>query len=100
MSPRNIEFSRVFDMASLFALVLGALTLAGCGAQLAPSVPMFGAYFPSWLVCAAAGVIGALMLRGLFIRIGLDDMLPWRLAIYASLAAFIGFLVALIVYGR
>ncbi|WP_454915937.1 YtcA family lipoprotein [Xanthobacter sediminis] len=67
---------------------------------MSPSLPLFGAYFPSWLICAAAGVIGAVVMRGVFIRLGIDEVLPWRLLVYACLAALIGFVVALTVYGR
>ncbi|MCB4767876.1 hypothetical protein LGR54_04605 [Ancylobacter sp. Lp-2] len=100
MPLRRVEWDRLAGVIAPVSLVLGALMLGGCDARLAPAVPLFGAYFPSWLVCTAAGVIGAVILRGLFIRIGLDDVLPWRLAAYASLAAAIGFLLALTVYGR
>lgn len=77
-----------------------ALVLAGCSLQSSPALPLFGAYFPSWLICLALGVIGAILVRGVFIRLGLDDMLPARLIVYASLAAAIGFLAALTIYGR
>ena len=77
-----------------------ALGLGGCVAQTSPSLPLFGAYFPSWLICTTAGVIGAVLVRGLFIRLGIDDALPWRLLVYACIAAMIGFVLALTVYGR
>ena len=67
---------------------------------MSPATPLFGAYFPSWLICSAAGVIGALLVRMLLIRIGLDAQLPLRLLLYISIAAIIGFLLALTVYGR
>ena len=59
-----------------------ALSLGGCSGPMSPSVPLFGAYFPSWLICTAAGVIGAVLVRVLFIRIGLDAQLPLRLLLY------------------
>lgn len=83
-----------------FGAAPAALVLAGCSLQSSPALPLFGAYFPSWLVCLALGVVGAILVRGVFIRLGLDDMLPWRLFVYASLAAAIGFLAALTLYGR
>lgn len=81
-------------------LAVATLGLGGCAARTSPSLPLFGAYFPSWLICATAGIIGAIVLRALFIRVGIDDLLPWRLIVYVSLAAAIGFGVALTVYGR
>lgn len=77
-----------------------ALCLAGCAGQASPAQPMFGAYFPFWLICAAVGILGAVLARVLFIRIGLDEVLPWRLAVYSSLAAAIGFVLAFAIYGR
>ncbi|MDQ0512395.1 YtcA family lipoprotein [Ancylobacter amanitiformis] len=77
-----------------------AFGVSGCSAPLSPSLPLFGAYFPFWLICLTAGVIGAVVLRALFIRIDLDDLLPWRLLVYVCLAAAIGFALALTLYGR
>lgn len=68
--------------------------------RVSPSLPMFGAYFPFWLACMGAGVIGAVVLRVLFIRLGIDEVLPWRLLVYACCAATIGIVMALTVYGR
>ncbi|MCS0501939.1 YtcA family lipoprotein [Ancylobacter mangrovi] len=85
-------------MSGLLAPAL--VGLGGCSPYASPSVPLFGAYFPFWLFCAAAGVIGALVLRAVFIRLGIDDVLPWRLIVYTCLAAAIGFSLALLVYGR
>ncbi len=81
------------------ALLLAPL-LAGCGQPLSPSFPLFGAYFPAWLACAAFGIVGALVVRAVFIRIGLDDVLPWRLLVYTCLGAGLAFALALLVYGR
>lgn len=67
---------------------------------MSPSLPLFGAYVPFWLLCAGIGVLGAVALRIVFIRVGLDDMLPWRLLVYTCLAAIIGFAVSLAVFGR
>lgn len=77
-----------------------SLGMGGCVAQTSPSLPLFGAYFPSWLICTTAGVIGAVLMRGVFIKLGIDEVLPWRLLVYACLAAGIGFVLALAVYGR
>lgn len=78
----------------------GALLLAGCGrAPPSPSLFFFGAYFPSWLICVAGGIIGALVLRLVFIRTGIDDQLPVRLLVYVCLAAAVGFALALVIYG-
>ncbi|WP_219760791.1 YtcA family lipoprotein [Neoroseomonas alba] len=91
---------RALSRPFLAGLTATTLALPGCQASLSPSVPLFGAYFPSWLICLAGGIIGAVVLRVLFIRIGLDEVLPLRLLVYACLAAAIGLLLALTLYGR
>lgn len=98
--PRAV-FAQPFSLFAPFALVApAALVLAGCSLQSSPALPLFGAYFPSWLICLALGVVGAVLVRAIFIPLGLDDMLPARLLVYTSLAAAIGFLAALTIYGR
>lgn len=66
----------------------------------APAIPLFGAYFPSWLLCALIGILGAVIVRLVFIRAGLDDALPIRLPVYVCIAAAIGFAVSLLGFGR
>lgn len=79
---------------------LAALPLAGCLSAGAPAIPLFGAYFPSWLLCAFIGILGAVVVRLLFIRAGIDDALPVRLPVYICIAAAIGFAVSLLGFGR
>lgn len=90
--------------ASMFSsttvLVASALALASCDTPASPSLPLFGAFFPFWLVCTAFGVLGAVALRMVFIRLGIDEVMPWRLLVYTGLAAILGFTMALLVYGR
>lgn len=78
-----------------------SLVLSGCDVSAgAPSLALFGAYFPSWLACALAGILGAVLVRLVFIPVGLDDALPVRLPVYVAIAAAIGFLVSLVGFGR
>lgn len=76
------------------------LALTGCGAPASPALPLFGAYFPSWLICGAIGVAGALVGRVLFIRLGVDEGLPLRSLVYICLALLVAFAAALLIYGR
>ncbi len=77
-----------------------ALALSGCGeAPPSPSMFFFGAYFPSWMLCVCIGIIGALIVRVVLVRVGIDDELPVRLLVYISFAAAIGFASALAIYG-
>ncbi|MBJ3778464.1 YtcA family lipoprotein [Acuticoccus mangrovi] len=81
-------------------MAVAACALAGCSPAAAPAVPFLGAYFPSWLLSSFAGIAAALVVRAIFVRIGLDDVLPMRLLVYLSLAAAVGFLVSIAVFGR
>ena len=76
------------------------LILAGCGVPASPSLPLFGAYFPSWLICGGIGVLGALVGRAAFIRLGVDEGLPLRSLVYICLALLIAFAAAIAIYGR
>jgi hypothetical protein len=82
------------------AVSFAALPLAGCLSAGAPAIPLFGAYFPSWLLCAFIGILGAVVVRLVFIRAGIDDALPIRLPVYICIAAAIGFAVSLLGFGR
>lgn len=122
LNPRHLENPRAEFAASLldwrpahhttgragtFALSI-TLATAGCapfGASAnvslgAPAIPLFDAFFPAWLLCAFVGVIGAVLVRVAFIRIGLDDILPLRLPVYVAVATIIGLLVSLFGFGR
>lgn len=79
---------------------IAALLPAGCTEVGAPAIPLFGAYFPSWLACALAGIFGAVLVRVVFIRAGIDDVLPIRLPVYVAVAAALGFLVSILAFGR
>ncbi|CAA0125382.1 Uncharacterised protein [Halioglobus japonicus] len=83
---------------TLLATVLCGLQ--GCGYAASPSLPFYGAYFPSWLLCAALGVLGSVLVRALLIRLGVDDGIPLRTLVYISLAFLIAFAAAAIVFGR
>ncbi|MFG1477658.1 YtcA family lipoprotein [Xanthobacter sp. V4C-4] len=82
------------------AVLAPAGVLAGCAPAGAPSIAFFGAYFPSWLACALVGILGAVAVRLVFVRLGVDDVLPARLPVYVAIAAGIGFLVSLLSFGR
>ncbi|WP_165814770.1 YtcA family lipoprotein [Labrenzia sp. 011] len=79
--------------------VLLLWVFSGGGAQAAaPSVPMFGSYFPSWLLSVAAAVLLTVVLRILFVATGLENILRWRGAMYLSLVAGIAALIELTVF--
>jgi uncharacterized membrane protein YeaQ/YmgE (transglycosylase-associated protein family) len=36
---------------------------------------MFGSFFPAWMLCAVAGIVGAVVLRQVFFAVGLNRYL-------------------------
>lgn len=73
-----------FTMRNLAVSVPG-LAVAGCasGAQ-APSVPIFGSYFPAWIICTALGVLFAVALRIILVKTGINEELPMPPLVYLS----------------
>ena len=66
----------------------------------APSVAMFGSYVPAWLVSLVAAVMATVVFRVILIRIGVDDILRWRVPTYMSLALSLTFLISTYLFGQ
>lgn len=71
------------------------LVLTGCAEHRAPSFYMAGSYFPAWLLCALAGILGSALVRVLFIKISLDSGLPARPLVYTCIALIIAMVLGL-----
>lgn len=67
----------------IFQLALMSFLLVGC--QRAPSFSIGGAYFPAWVLFALGAVVVTLLLRLLFIRTGIDDVLRFKPVVYSAL---------------
>ncbi|AIN18536.1 MULTISPECIES: YtcA family lipoprotein [Yersinia] len=81
-------------------VLLSAIALSGCSGAAAPSFSLVGSYFPSWMACAFIGIITAVIARVVFIRVGIDDVLPWRLLVYVCLALAVAFICSLLLFTR
>ncbi len=79
--------------------IFTAVPLCGCSGG-APTVFLAGAYFPAWLLCAVAGILGAVVVRVVLVAVGLDDGIPFRLLTYVAIAVAIGLVVSLVGFGR
>ncbi len=64
-------------------------TLAGCSP--APSQDILGSYFPSWMVCALAGIGATVVVRQILVVSGLDKTLPAPLLVYLAFAVAFSF---------
>ncbi|AAM87105.1 MULTISPECIES: YtcA family lipoprotein [Yersinia pseudotuberculosis complex] len=81
-------------------ILLSAIALSGCSGAEAPSFSVVGSYFPYWMACAFIGIITAVIARVLFIRVGIDEVLPWRLLVYVCLALAVAFICSLLLFTR
>jgi hypothetical protein len=81
---RGAAFLRSSPAAWLWfaAPMLGSLS--GCDG--APSRNILGSYFPSWMVCALAGIALALIARAIFKATGLLEELPVPFVVMLSIA--------------
>ena len=77
--------------------IVPAFALGGC--TQAPMIPLFGAYFPGWLLCALVGVVAAVLIRVLCILCGLDAILSFRLFTYLASGTVIALLLWSVVFG-
>jgi hypothetical protein len=82
--------------ATILPLVL---TTGGCAPLGSPSLVLFGAYFPAWMLCALIGIGAALVARAVLVTIGLDALLAFRLFSYTSIAVTVGALGWLFCFG-
>ena len=69
--------------------VAGALALGGCNAS--PSQNILGSYFPSWMICALAGVAATIVVRQILVAAGLEKSVPAPLIVYLAMMVAFGF---------
>ncbi|HLZ65554.1 MAG TPA: YtcA family lipoprotein [Aliidongia sp.] len=67
------------------------LPLAVAGCSPAPSQSILGSYFPSWMLCALAGIGLTIVVRQLLGALGLDKALPAPLLVYLAFATAFAF---------
>jgi hypothetical protein len=75
------------------------LVLGGCSQSGAPSLVLFGAYFPDWMLCAVLGIVGAIVARVVLVATGLAVVLPYQLLVCSSIGLIFAILAWLIWFG-
>src|ERR1700722_19560193 len=73
-----------FSPARLLRAVPILGLLAGCDG--APSRNILGSYFPSWMVCALAGIALALIVRAIFKALRIHEELPVPFVVMLAIA--------------
>jgi hypothetical protein len=63
-----------------------AASILLCGCQRVPSVNVLGAYFPSWMLCALAGIGLTLVARRALMAARLETWIGPRVLVYPALA--------------
>ena len=80
------------------AIQLAVLFLADCSTS--PAQNMFGSFFPAWMLCAAAGIVIAVILRQAFGALGVNQYLIAPPLTYLSIAVTGTLLVWLLWFGH
>lgn len=82
-----------------YMLVIASLfSLSGC--QKTPSLAIAGSYFPAWLLMCFASIAGTILIRLLLIRLGIDEVLRFKLFFYTCLALSLCFALVLTLYSH
>ena len=83
-----------------FALCRVAIVLAVSGCSYSPAQDLFGSYFPAWMLCAAIGIVAAVIIRQILAVSGINDYLVAPLLTYAGLAVSATLLAWLLWFGH
>ena len=85
-------------MACSLALIALATSLYGCAG--APSLGLFGAYFPLWLLSALAGIAGAVVSYRIFFATGWAEIVRAQLLVNTAIGLIIAEIVWLLGSGH
>ena len=75
-----------------------ALPVAACNH--APTMNLFGSYFPAWMLCAAVGIVAAVITRQILAVAGISEYVVAPLLTYAGLAMSATLLAWLLWFGH
>jgi hypothetical protein len=81
-----------------FWLIAIALPVAAC--SYAPTMDLFGSYFPAWMLCAVSGIVAAVIIRQILAVVGINDYVVAPLLTYAGLAVSATLLAWLLWFGH
>jgi len=78
------------------AFLVPVLPETGC--PRAPFFHILGSFFPSWILCGFVGILLAVGVRLLFVRVNFERELSPLILIYPCLAAFFSFSIWLLLF--
>ena|SRR5262249_39605180 len=82
----------------VFWRVAIALPVAAC--SYSPTMDLLGSYFPAWMLCAALGIVAAIIIRQVLAVTGISDYVVAPLLTYAGLAVSATLLAWLLWFGH
>lgn len=97
--PRPGVMRALKERSGVLFVPLLSLIPAGCSRGGAPSLVIFGAFFPDWMFCALLGIVVAVLARVAFLATGLSDSLPYQLFVCLSVGLIFAFLGWLLWFG-
>jgi hypothetical protein len=77
-----------------------AVVLVVSGCSYSPTQDLFGSYFPAWMLCAALGIVAAIIIRQILAVAGISDYVVAPLLTYAGLAVSATLLAWLVWFGH
>jgi YtcA family len=83
-----------------FALWRVAIAFPVAACSSAPTMDLFGSYFPAWMLCAAVGIVAAIIIRQILAMSGINDYVVAPLLTYAGLALSATLLAWLLWFGH
>jgi hypothetical protein len=72
------------------------LFAAGCSR--APTFNILGSFFPAWILCGVIGIVLAVAVRALFVRLNFERELAPLIVVYPCLAALLTFSIWLLFF--
>ena len=85
---------------TIIPVFVGSATLGGCADHGAPSIVLFGSFFPAWMLCGLIGIFGAIAARGVFVAAGLNSVIPFQLFVCSSLGVVVAALTWRVWFGH
>jgi YtcA family len=93
---RSSQQIRGWQTVGIAASVAFVLTATGCSR--APTFNILGSFFPAWILCGVIGVLLAVLVRIVFVRLDFEKELAPLILVYPCLALFFTFSIWLVFY--
>jgi hypothetical protein len=77
-----------------------AILLAVSGCSYSPTQDLFGSYFPAWMLCAAIGIVAAVIIRQILAVSSISNYVVAPLLTYSAFAVSAALLTWLLWFGH